>query len=613
MSTRPTISQYIADTYNAYKLLSAEDQEQYEAQVHAALEEMAGDDMMLCSAYVHFKEVKRDFQSMSNLVSKWHKDIISLTLPCHVGNDKAAQQLSGIITGSDEVLCLLDEHNMDIQAVVTGFMAKIQSSIADQQLAALHGEASAAPTAASSAPPHHPAAAAAASATPTPVAGSHLPPVSAPTSAASSHPAPAAAAPQAPTSSASASVAHRLTATMAPPLSPPPSSAAPSCRDGAAASASTILLARSEKKAQVANKGKAKETDGALGQGLDHHVNFTAMLSRQLAHYSADHGFCLVGWPSLTVPCIPHNKVFIPGKINTHEWKVLDDWATEGTIKLEPWTDEEKALAKGSVEYGNIPLLIDIAGTVLVHINDAPSASIAPPASLVPTAAAPSAASSFTTAAPSSSTMSATAPPSSSAPALPASSEELKPPSHPCPSEGEIADLEAELARLNRRLQSMNSARELLAASFEGYVAGSSPHPSQHPQDSRVGRAFQQAVQARSAAIREEKKPYRGELGNQSHHSAGVPPSMFYNSSTLPPSRCPHASAMPRHVSNPSTSSQPAHQARRLASQPDSTISHVDPRYLPGGLFYQQRYARDGVAGPSHEVYMEEEDQDMEN
>lgn len=156
----------------------------------------------------------------------------------------------------------------------------------------------------------------------------------------------------------------------------------------------------------------------------------------------------------------------------------------------------------------------------------------------------------------------------------------------------------------------MTSARNMLEASFEGYVitreggiAGSD------------GEEQMPEIALRNSRPANSNRPYRGEVSAQPCQGPAVASSRFYHASMQPPSSrslsssqsgstAAHASAR-RLISNPTTTAIPQIiPSARSVSQP----SHSDSRFRPGGLYYQQRYARPNVAGPSNEVYIEEEE-----
>lgn len=58
-----------------------------------------------------------------------------------------------------------------------------------------------------------------------------------------------------------------------------------------------------------------------------------------LTLHAFNNGFRVVGWPSLKVVKVPHNRIFIPGTITVAEWKALDQETADGTLHLEAWTD----------------------------------------------------------------------------------------------------------------------------------------------------------------------------------------------------------------------------------------------------------------------------------
>lgn len=215
-------------------------------------------------------------------------------------------------------------------------MFNFRSVAADRELAAMATSETLAPTVSA----------------PAPAVSASAPAVSAP--------APAVSAP-APTTSSSA------------PAVPAPLSALVS-HQAPLTSVSAPQISRVERKVDIAKgKGKGKATDSAPGlSGLEHRNSVTNKLNNQLCkfwhslsfktmliyilalfigqhrqkfpfgtltYHAAKNGFRIGLWPSLKVPRLPHNKIFVPGAITTQEWKTLDEWVTDGTLKLEAWSE----------------------------------------------------------------------------------------------------------------------------------------------------------------------------------------------------------------------------------------------------------------------------------
>lgn len=281
---------------------------------------------------------------------------------------------------------------------------------------------------------------------------------------------------------------------------------------------------------------------------------------------------------------------------------------------------DEKALSPDSVEYGEIPLLVDVAGVVLVRVYDF--------AAGVPRRQPPTRSLRHLT----SISEPSTAPLPASAPSIPSSvpagTSALTPLGSPFQEQptistsgradvssddaaSQLAFLQAQIAQLQAQMTSQQSSVRG-DSSFEGYVVTKEGHPEQEEMPEITLRSLLRSNLARERP--QEQCTYRGEIGG--HPSQGINSSRFYQSLKQPPSNRPRSSLHPtssrialsagRSASDPTapatiTATAPS---RRTASQPSA--SKENAQYRPGGLYYEQRYARDGVAGPSREVYRKE-------
>jgi hypothetical protein len=94
---------------------------------------------------------------------------------------------------------------------------------------------------------------------------------------------------------------------------------------------------------------------------------------------------CLVGW-SAAVPACPGSTGFKYNKLKRGDWAVLNK-LTDGRLRVEPWSEgklsfsldidlpsdqitDEKLLEVGSVEYGEIALVMNLAGEPLLQVKD---------------------------------------------------------------------------------------------------------------------------------------------------------------------------------------------------------------------------------------------------
>ncbi|KDR74561.1 hypothetical protein GALMADRAFT_212070 [Galerina marginata CBS 339.88] len=86
--------------------------------------------------------------------------------------------------------------------------------------------------------------------------------------------------------------------------------------------------------------------------------------------------FHIVGWPDLIVPAYPHQGLFDPAKQTLQAWKPLVNMLEIGSLRVVPWTKEEKKIPVGSVAYFKIPLLISTEDKVLIMVQDVKQASV---------------------------------------------------------------------------------------------------------------------------------------------------------------------------------------------------------------------------------------------
>ena len=94
---------------------------------------------------------------------------------------------------------------------------------------------------------------------------------------------------------------------------------------------------------------------------------------------------CLVGW-SAAVPACPGSIGFKYNKLKRGDWAVLNK-LTDGRLRVEPWSEgklqisldiywpsdqitDDKLLEVGSVEYGEIALVTNLAGDPLLQVKD---------------------------------------------------------------------------------------------------------------------------------------------------------------------------------------------------------------------------------------------------
>ncbi|KDR65491.1 hypothetical protein GALMADRAFT_217539 [Galerina marginata CBS 339.88] len=79
---------------------------------------------------------------------------------------------------------------------------------------------------------------------------------------------------------------------------------------------------------------------------------------------------------SLRIVSWPHELLHVPGRyfdcsrMGLNDWKHLCELSSDGVLKVEEWTPVEKKLTPGSVAYGEIPLVVNDEGVTLLFAKD---------------------------------------------------------------------------------------------------------------------------------------------------------------------------------------------------------------------------------------------------